>query len=68
MKRDHIQSSDGDDFVKVSFEEVKHVTDKAYLFIIDAEDIWLPKSQVSIDEDDGVVYVPRWLAEEKELI
>lgn len=30
--------------------------------------VWLPKSQIDWDEDEGVVYIPQWLAEDKGLI
>lgn len=29
---------------------------------------WLPRSQVEIDEDNGTVWMPEWLAKKKGLI
>ncbi len=43
-------------------------TEKAYLFIIDDEEIWLPKSQVEdIRETENVVIIPLWFAKAKGL-
>jgi hypothetical protein len=52
--------------VEVAYDEVRHETDKAYLFVIDTEKIWIPKSQISHMNDDTFV-IPRWLAEENGL-
>lgn len=49
---------------------IVHLTEKAVL-IKDAEDadaVWLPLSQVEVDEADNVVTLPEWLALEKGLI
>lgn len=55
--------------VKVNHEGVAHETDKAKLFKIGEEKIWVPKSQISEeegDEDGGAFWIPKWLAEEKD--
>lgn len=52
--------------VDVAYDEVKHETDKAYLFIISEEEFWIPKSQVRHMEADLFI-IPRWLAEKKGL-
>lgn len=60
--------------------ELRHETDKAY-FVYDGRSeikkgdtvkselrIWLPKSQVEYNEDDGTFAMPEWLALEKGFI
>lgn len=52
---------------------IKHQTDKAVLVAADedAEDVWLPLSQVEVDGDVGTVgtvTMPEWLAQERGLI
>lgn len=42
-----------------------HETEKAYLFRIEGQSVWLAKSQVEWDGEE--VTMPRWLADEKEL-
>lgn len=48
--------------------EVRHETDKAFLFFDGAREVWLPKSQVEWDEKGAIMTMPEWLAVEKELI
>ena len=51
--------------------ELKRETKAAYLFSDGAEEFWLPKSQVEAIHKKGneyEVWVPEWLAMEKELI
>lgn len=48
----------------IEVEELVHETDAAWLFLIDGEEVWLPKSQC--DYDGGTsVDVPLWLLEKK---
>lgn len=42
-------------------------TDAAFRVVIDGKSVWLPKSQVE-NNGDGTWTMPRWLAEEKELV
>ena len=43
-------------------------TAKAFLFVIDGKNVWLPKSQVEdIRETEKVVDIPLWLAKTKQL-
>lgn len=57
------------DKVDLRFIEERVETPKAYLLVMSTgEEVWLPKSQIEVDWDKGVVRVPRWLAEEKELL
>ncbi len=61
-------------FVQIQVDKVSRETEKAYLFTIDDEDFWIPKSQVR--EGEGVIYegmeniqveVTKWIATEKNL-
>lgn len=36
--------------------------------VMDTIAVWLPKSQVEVDEKRKVITMPEWLAEEKELV
>lgn len=49
---------------------VVHQTEKAVLVKTDegGEGVWLPLSQVELDEAAGVVTLPEWLALERGLI
>lgn len=49
--------------VIVKYESVDKETDNAYLISFGEilEPIWLPKSQVHVDEDDKDVTMPEWL-------
>jgi predicted RNA-binding protein (virulence factor B family) len=56
------------------FGEVKAVTDMAILLDDGDVEVWLPLSQIESETDDYekgdeiTVFIPEWLAEEKELI
>jgi hypothetical protein len=43
-------------------------TAAAYRFHDGAKTVWLPKSQCEWDEQEAVMTMPVWLAQEKELI
>lgn len=60
-------SSGRSDLVDVA-GEVRGETDAAYHFYDGARTVWLPKSLVEWDPDDGTMAMPEWLAEEKGLI
>lgn len=50
---------------------IHHQTERAVLFSIDGERdhaTWLPRSQIEIHDDDGVISLPERLAIEKELV
>lgn len=61
------------DNVEIEVEKLIRQTANAALCLIDGEECWLPWSQINEDSeitkdgDSGSVYIPRWLAEEKEL-
>jgi hypothetical protein len=54
-----------DDILEFELEELLKETDKAYLVRIEGEEMWLPKSQVDVEDD--IVYISEWLAKEKNL-
>ena len=54
--------------VLLSYDEILTETDLAYLFVIDGEEFWIPKSQIEyLDTEEQEFDIPRWLAEEKGL-
>lgn len=60
-----------EDYPDFSYDQILKETDAAYLFDIygDGEkEVWIPKSQIELDEEDCTFNIPRWLAEEKGLI
>ena len=48
--------------------EIQGETEKAFRFFDGARKVWLPKSQCEWDADSRTMTMPRWLAEEKELV
>lgn len=58
-------------YVHLDVDEIKRETDKAFLVVIDGEEVWLPKSQVSNSDDysegdvDCCMSITEWLANEK---
>jgi hypothetical protein len=63
-----IHNDAGVDFIA----EMKHETEYAYLFFDGLNKIWIAKSQIlnmtRIKGRDWEISIPRWLAEEKEII
>lgn len=61
------------DQVTVNVDEALRQTEKAVLVRVGDAEVWLPWSQIDEgsdvrrDGDSGRVYIPRWLAEEKDL-
>jgi hypothetical protein len=53
---------------------VEKATERALLVEIKGENYWIPKSQmkdgteIEDEGDEGALVIPRWLAEEKELV
>jgi hypothetical protein len=47
--------------------EIRAETERALQFFDGERLVWLPLSQIEVN-DDGTVTMPEWLAEEKELI
>jgi hypothetical protein len=63
---------DGWDYVAVCDVQLIEQTDRAGLFLIEGEEVWIPWSQIDensmLDEgEDGDIYIRRWIAIEKGL-
>lgn len=58
------------EYVDVSFDRLENYTDSAYLFVFDdGEKHWVPRSLVyNVDEDEDVVTMALWKAEELGLV
>jgi hypothetical protein len=60
--------------VLVNVDRVEHVTDDAFLFVIDGDEVWIPKSQVEdpdeieIGDEDIGVNIAEWLAAREGLV
>jgi hypothetical protein len=67
---------DGDLRMHTEVEDVlvKSETEKALLCIIEGEQMWIPKSQITDDSevwkqgDEGTLVITEWLAEQKGLL
>ncbi len=56
-----------EDDIRIEFDRIEKETVLAFLFIIDGDKVWLPKSEVRIYYNTKVMYIPEWLAEDKGL-
>lgn len=57
------------EMVEVFVERLVRETSAAWLVeTADGEEVWLPKSQVELDDGESVVRVPEWLAIEEGLV
>lgn len=45
----------------VDYNSIVTTTEKAYLFKIGDVEVWLPKSEIEVDEEDQEIYLPKWL-------
>jgi hypothetical protein len=58
-------------YVHLEVDEIKKETDKAFLVVVDDEEVWLPKSQIANPGDynkgdkNCSISVREWLAKEK---
>lgn len=52
----------------INYDELVTETEAAWLLSIDGREVWLPKSQCRIYEKTKVIYVPEWLATERDLV
>jgi hypothetical protein len=63
-KRSSSRSADPDD--ELCYEEIITQTDKAWLLKMDVgTEIWWPKSQCTLDEEECMIFVPHWLVLKK---
>jgi hypothetical protein len=63
-----------DSYVPLVVDEVLRETEKAFLFLIDGAEVWIPRSQMedpdgcTVGELECEVYVSRWIAGQKDLL
>jgi hypothetical protein len=60
-------------YVEVEYEEFKHATEKAALFQIEGDDVWIPFSQMEEGQrfkkdTSGTVFVTQWIADQNDLV
>jgi len=48
--------------------EIRHETEKAYLFFDGYKETWIPKSMCQWDQDSKTLTMPEWIAMDKGLI
>jgi len=53
--------------IDIHYDELLHETYNAWLLEIWDEEIWFPKSQCDLDEENKTITIPEWLAEKKGL-
>jgi hypothetical protein len=59
--------------VRLIVDVVLRETEKAYLIVVGYDQIWIPKSQMCLDDEleagdeDVEIFVTRWITEEKGL-
>ena len=56
-----------DDPVTIKVDTLVRETERAWLFAIDGDEVWIAKSQGELDEANSEVTVPEWLADDKGL-
>ena len=57
-----------DEYITLSYDNVKVTTEKAYLIIFHKEEVWIPKSQVNdFDRENKTFAIPEWLMYDKGL-
>lgn len=59
------------EIVEITIDKVLTETNKAVLVKIDEDELWLPKSQIELDENSNgvsIAQMPEWLAINKGLV
>lgn len=56
-----------DELQTIDYDALIHEGEQAWLVDIDGRELWLPKSQCEIDEDDSTIEVPQWICDEEDL-
>ena len=51
----------------IAYESIKIRLPVSWIFIIRKSEVQLPHSECTLDEESNKVWVPRWLAEAKEI-
>lgn len=53
--------------IPVAYESVKATLPKSWILVIQGVEVQLPHSECELDEEKRKIWVPRWLAEKKEI-
>jgi hypothetical protein len=54
--------------ISIDYEEKKVEIEKAILFVIESDEIWIPISEIrDDDEDNKIVTIPVWLADKNNI-
>lgn len=56
-----------DDPITFEVEALVRETDRAWLLVIEGDEVWIAKSIGELDEANSEVTIPEWLAEDKGL-
>jgi len=56
-----------DELLTIDYDALLHEGEMAWLIEIDGRQVWLPKSECELDEDDGTIEVPKWICDEEDL-
>ncbi len=56
------------ELLRFDYQEVKCDFDLSWVLVMNKSEAVLPKSQCTIDEPNQKIWIPRWLAETKELL
>ena len=51
----------------IAFESLKTTLPASWIVIVRGDEVQLPFSECTLDEESLKIYVPRWLAEKKEI-
>ena len=54
--------------VDIDYTEIIHETDRAILFLIDGDKVWIPRSVLELDESTCTISVSKWFAFNTDLI
>ena len=52
----------------IDYTEIIHETDRAILFLIDGDEVWIPRSVLELDESTCTISVSKWFAFNNDLI
>jgi len=56
------------EMTEILYDNIERETGDAVLFDFDSTLVWLPRSEISIDDDDKTIELPVWLATKNGLI
>jgi len=66
--RKHMSSRPSDTkLVDVSYESIEMETEKAILFMVGGDEVWIPRSILELDEKKKVITIPEWFAKKEDL-